>query len=634
MSVADRTPPLDPDAQDNVRLARRMRIAITLCIAPILLYAVFDLALLPYEDLAVYWGLKLAALAVIGVAAALLRQRRPYSRARLIVVGLTCVTAMYALSTTSSVLAGDAQTTAIMSLAVTLATATLLPWGIGAQLAVVAIGGVSTALAFYGAYGDLYGLVRYPTVGLVIGMGVSVYVAAEFDRSRKALTQRQQEQRRAEAEVRRLNGELETRVIERTAELERVNRELYCEIDERTRFAAELRQSQAAVSALIENASDAIWAIDRDGRMIVSNAAVRQRYQRAVGSELKTAEEYTAVVREHLATYWAPLYARGLAGERFHDEQTTEGPTGRRYFINAFNPIIIDGAVAGLAIFSSEVTELRRSEEATRQRQAELTHVQRLSTLGEMAAGLAHEINQPLAAIVNYARGCARRLRADPTSVAAVLPAVDSISTEALRAGEVIRRLRQLIRKETPRRETVDVNALVGESLRIVEPDARQAQVSIEEFLAPGLPAVVGDGIQIEQVVLNLLRNAVEAMTGAGERRVLQIVTRAADAGGVEVAIRDTGPGLPPGLSDAIFDPFVSTKAGGLGMGLSISRTIVESHHGRLWATANPEGGMTFRIELPGQDPVPEASMGRAVASDAPAEGAAVVCRGASPAEG
>ena len=296
------------------------------------------------------------------------------------------------------------------------------------------------------------------------------------------------------------------------------------------------------------------------------------------------------MVREQLAAYWAPLCARGLAGERFHDEQSTDGVNGRRYFVNAFNPIVIDGAVAGLAIFSSEVTELRRSEEAARQRQAELTHVQRLSTLGEMAAGLAHEINQPLAAIVNYARGCARRLRADPTSVAAVLPAVDSISAEALRAGEVIRRLRQLIRKETPRRETVDVNALLGESLRIVEPDARDAEVSIEEFLAPELPAVVGDGIQIEQVVLNLLRNAVEAMTGAGERRVLQVVTRAAGAGGVEIAVRDTGPGLPPGLSDVIFDPFVSTKAGGLGMGLSISRTIVESHHGPLVGDGESRG--------------------------------------------
>ncbi len=627
MRVADSTPPLDPDARDNARLARRMRIAITLCVAPILLYAVFDLALLPHEQLALYWGLKLGALAVIGVAAALLRQRRPYSRTRLIVVGLTCVTAMYALSTTSAVLAGDAETTAIMSMAVTLATATLLPWGVGAQAAVVLIGGVATAVAFYGANGDLSGLIRYPTMGLVIGMGVSVYVAAEFDRSRKALAKRQLEQRNAEAEVRRLNAQLEARVAERTAELERVNRELYGEIEERTRFAAELRQSQAAASALIENAQDAIWAIDRAGRVIVSNAAVRSRYADAIGRELTTPEDYTTVVRDQLATYWAPLYARGLAGERFHDEMSLDGPRGRRDFINAFNPIVIDGVVEGLAVFSSEVTELRRSEEAARQRQAELTHVQRLSTLGEMAAGLAHEINQPLAAIVNYARGCARRLRADPTSVAAVLPAVDSISAEALRAGEVIRRLRQLIRKETPRRETVNVNALIGESLRIVGPDARHGGVRIEDFLASDLPEVFGDGIQIEQVVLNLLRNAVEAMA-TGERRMLQIVTRASEDGHVEIAVHDTGPGVPPGMGDVIFEPFVSTKAGGLGMGLSISRTIIEAHNGRLWATSNPDGGMTFRIELPARDGLSDGAVPGAAANETPSHPASAPDRG------
>jgi len=179
----------------------------------------------------------------------------------------------------------------------------------------------------------------------------------------------------------------------------------------------------------------------------------------------------------------------------------------------------------------------------------------------------------------------------------------------------------------------VDVNVLVGESLRIIKPDAHDAGVRIEAFLAPGLPTVVGDGIQIQQVLLNLLRNAVEAMTGAGERRQLQVVTRGAGADGVEIAVRDTGPGVPPELSDVIFDPFVSTKEGGLGMGLSISRTIVESHHGRLWATANAEGGMTFRIELPGQDPAHDTPVGRAVASEAPADDAAVVCRGAPPAE-
>jgi len=514
-------------------------------------------------------------------------------------VGLGCVVAMYALSTASSMLAGEARNTRILALSVSLATATLLPWGAGAQLVVVLAGAASMAAAYYGAHGSLQGLLQYPTVGVAVGMCVSVYIAAEFDRGRRALAARQEERRRAEAQVRRLNEELEARVAERTAELERVNRELQAEVDERARYAAELRQSQAVASALIENADDAIWAIDRDGHLLFGNAALRRRYAEVTGSELRPGVELPPAVREQHETYWAPRYRRGLDGERFRDEQVVDGANGRLVYINAFNPIVIDGAVAGLAVFSSEVTELRRSEEAARQRQAELTHVQRLSTLGELAAGLAHEINQPLAAIVNYARGSARRLRDEPGDAAAVLPAIDSIATEALRAGEVIRRLRHLIRKEEARREWVDLNALVSEAVGIVGPEARLAGVRVEAYPADGVPPVLGDSIQIEQVILNLLRNAVEAMAG-GARRVLQVTTRVSRPGHVELAVRDTGPGLPAGVAEAVFEPFVSTKAGGLGMGLSISRTIVQAHGGRIWASANhPESGATFRVELP-----------------------------------
>jgi signal transduction histidine kinase len=580
MLAAERIPPLDPDAEDTQRLGRRMRIAVALCIAPIILFALFDLALLPPAELPLFWAIKLGALLVIVVAAWQLRVRpgQPPSRGRLIVIGLCCVAAMYALSTASAVLAREGQTTIVLSMAVALATATLLPWGVGPQLVVVGIAGLSTIVSLYGANGDLHALVQYPTVGLVIGLCVSVYLAGEFARGRQALVERQQERRRAEDEVRLLNARLEARVAERTAEL---------------------RQSQAAVSALIENAADAIWAIDRDGRLLISNAAVRRRYAAQVGRELGSQQDHPAVVRQAIVDYWAPRYARGLAGERFRDEQAIEGLNGTRYYVNAFNPIVIDGEVAGLAVFSSDVTELRQSAAAARQRQEELTHVQRLSTLGELAAGLAHEINQPLAAIVNYARGSARRLRDDPDTAAAVLPAIDSIASEAMRAGEVIRRLRRLIRKGAPRQEWVDVNALVDEAVRMVEPDARQRAVRVEVFLASILPPLLGDGIQIEQVVINLLRNAIEAMTAGGDRRVLQVTTRRSDGGGIELAVRDTGPGLPTGMAETIFDPFISTKSGGLGMGLSISRTIVEAHQGRLWASANPDGGMTFRVELP-----------------------------------
>jgi len=501
MSVAERLAPLDPDAEGGAALARRLRVAVTLCLAPIIVFALFDLALQPPAALRLFWALKLGALLVIVVAALLLREdggRQPRPPRAVIGIGLACVAAMYAISTASAVLAHEAQTTMLMNLAVALATATLLPWGVGPQVAVVAIAAVSTVITLYGAHGDLHPLLQYPMVGMVVGLGVSIYVAAEFQRGRDALARRLHEQRAAEAEVRRLNDGLEERVAARTAEL---------------------RRSQAAVGAVIENATDAIWAVDRDAQLMLSNAALRQRVVDIYGFELQPDGAYPADVLADLAAYWTPLYTRGLAGERFSVEQTLAHAGGPRSYVNAFNPIVVDGVVIGLAVFSADVTQQRRAEAEARQHQAELTHVLRLSTMGEMAAGLAHEINQPLAAIVNYAQGCGRRLRANPGDVETVLPVIDVISAEALRAGEIIRRMRHLIRREAPRQELLDLNDLVREALHIVEPDARQEGIAVRLDLSAALPPLRGDGIQIEQVVLNLLRNAIEAMYGCGGRR-------------------------------------------------------------------------------------------------------------------
>lgn len=604
--MPDRLPPLVPE-EDTLVLARRLRIAIACGVVPIILFALFDLALVPRADLPLYWGIKLAALAVIGLATALLRIRpgaRPHGRRALITIGLSAVAAMYALSTASAVLAQEGQTTIILSIAVALATATLLPWGVGPQLAVVTMAALSTAIAL-SLSADGPGPIQYPMVGLVIGLWVSVGIAHEFDRSRRALAARQQAREAAEREVRRLNDVLEARVAARTAELEQVNRALQDEVAERTRYAGELRRSQAAVAAVVENAGDAIWAMDRDLRLIVSNAALRRRMRDVYGLELRTDGQYGARLGE-FEQYWVPLYRRGLRGERFQVEQHLEIDGGSRFYVHAFNPIVSDGEVTGLAVFSSDISERKAAEDAARRHQAELTHVLRLSTMGEMTAGIAHELNQPLAAIVNFARGCARRLRADPGAVRTVLPVIDDIAEEGLRAGEIIRRLRQLVRKEPPRQEWFDLNACVRDAWRIVESEARQLGVHVHCAFADGVPAVLGDRIQIEQVALNLLRNALEALSEVDGARELAITTRVLDSGGVELAVRDTGPGMPPERYDKAFEPFTSTKPGGLGMGLSISRTIVESHRGQLSVMPNIGRGVTFHVRLPGQ-PAPEA---------------------------
>ena len=274
----------------------------------------------------------------------------------------------------------------------------------------------------------------------------------------------------------------------------------------------------------------------------------------------------------------------------------------------SFNPIVATGWSPAWRL-SAEVTERKRAEEQARQHQAELTHVLRLSTMGEMAAGLAHEINQPLAAIVNYAQGSSRRLRNNANEVSAVLPVIDDIAAEALRAGEIIRRLRSLVRKETPKQDWIDLPEVAEEILRLVQPDTMQHGIAVQLEAEPQLPCVHGDRIQIEQVILNLLRNAIDAMAEVEGERILQVrIVRVGDTA-VELAVRDSGHGMAPRVAERVFDPFFSTKPGGLGMGLSISRTIIEVHQGRLWVAPNPDAGVTFRLTLPVPAPAATVAM-------------------------
>jgi C4-dicarboxylate-specific signal transduction histidine kinase len=238
------------------------------------------------------------------------------------------------------------------------------------------------------------------------------------------------------------------------------------------------------------------------------------------------------------------------------------------------------------------------NESQARRHQAEVAHAARLSTLGGMAAGLAHELNQPLSAVVSYARGCARRLEAGELSKEALLEVLEEISAQALRAGEVLRRIRDFLRGES-RREQVDLNELVRRALRFAEGEARRAGIRIELALAPEpLPAEV-DPIEIEQVVLNLVQNGFDVMVANnGTERALAIETRRIADDTIEVAVRDTGAGIAPDVASRLFVPFFTTKRDGLGLGLSISRSIVEAHGGRLWATANPSRGTTFRFTV------------------------------------
>jgi PAS domain S-box-containing protein len=258
-----------------------------------------------------------------------------------------------------------------------------------------------------------------------------------------------------------------------------------------------------------------------------------------------------------------------------------------------------DGRASYVVSQGQDITAQKQLEDQTRRLQAELARVLRVHTMGEMVGEIAHEINQPLASIANFANGLATRLKRDVEDVEGLQTAAAHIASEALRAGDIIHRLRDFLRRGEVQREYCDANVIVRDALRLIEPELRQDAVALNLRLAPPLYVEV-DRVQIAQVVLNLVRNALEAMAaGNGGRREVEVETARDTGGAVVVSVRDSGLGLPPGQETRIFDAFFTTKEGGLGLGLSVSRSIIEAHGGRLWARANHELGTTVAFVLP-----------------------------------
>jgi two-component system sensor kinase FixL len=248
--------------------------------------------------------------------------------------------------------------------------------------------------------------------------------------------------------------------------------------------------------------------------------------------------------------------------------------------------------------FIRDLTERQQTEARLQELQSELVHISRLTAMGEMASALAHELNQPLSAIANYMKGSRRMLEAGTDDRSALLrDAMDKAAEQALRAGQIIRRLRDFVARGESERRVESVKKLVEEASALALVGAKDQGVRVRFQFDPTIDLVLADKVQIQQVLLNLLRNAVEAME-ASQRRELAISTAADKDGMLAISVADTGSGIAPDIAAHLFQPFVTNKRHGMGVGLSISRTIVEAHGGQIGASPNPAGGTTFRFTL------------------------------------
>jgi two-component system, LuxR family, sensor kinase FixL len=345
------------------------------------------------------------------------------------------------------------------------------------------------------------------------------------------------------------------------------------------------KQAEREIKSLARFASESpspILRVTAAGLIVYANKASRPLLH-AWGSE----------PGERLPADWEEVVALALqSGEPQEREQEVAG----QVYSLLFAPIRDLGY---LNIYARDITAVRRAEQEARQHQAELVHVCRLSTMGEMATGMAHELNQPLSAIVNYANGCSRRLQNASSKTEDLVGAMGQITVQAQRASEIIRRLRALVGKQPPIRSEADLNHLVREVCSFVEFETGRMGLQIE--VDPGvepIPVRV-DLVQIEQVLLNLVRNAIDALQESPDgRRRLTIRTRIEEARAI-VAVEDNGPGITADRILHLFHPFYTTKEGGMGMGLAISQTIVENHDGRIWAESEPGRGSIFYVSLP-----------------------------------
>jgi PAS domain S-box-containing protein len=356
---------------------------------------------------------------------------------------------------------------------------------------------------------------------------------------------------------------------------------------------------------VIETIPAMAWTALPDG----SNEFVNRRWAEYTGLSAKdtAGSGWTAALQpDDRQPYWERWRASLAKGEPFEAEARFRCAANGEYrWLLARGVAVRDehGKILRWYGILTDIEDRKHAEEERAkvlQLEADLAHMNRVSMMGELAASIAHEVNQPLSGIVSNGSACLRWLGGDAPNVEEVREAVRDIVRDGKRAGEVIARIRGLTKRTAPPREKLDLNETIREVLALVGDEAKRNRVTIRTRFADDVFPVLGDRVQLQQVMLNLVINGIQAMSSVGERaRELVITARNIDPDQVQVTVQDSGVGLAPDTVARIFEPFYTTKAGGMGMGLTISRSILQSHGGRLWATGNNGPGTSFHFTLP-----------------------------------
>lgn len=426
------------------------------------------------------------------------------------------------------------------------------------------------------------------------------------------ITQHKNDQR----ELDRIRADLQQLVDQQTADLIATNRKLEAEVRERERAEQELRRSQLFLQSALDALSAHVAILDERGTIIAVNQAWRDFAGENDASSVSASvgKNYLEVCERAARSESAPEAAQMYEGiqqvlreERkdFYLQYPCHGPDEERWFQARVSRFRV-GQDDRLVIAHENITEAKIAERRVRHQLEQLSHVQRLETMGEMSAALAHELNQPLSAISNYTSGSLRRLRTASTITPEVIDAMEQALSEANRAAEIIRRMRRFSRNAELQREPCSINEVVEEARRLVAGDTQRRSIRLRTNLATRVPVVQADAIHLQQVLINLIRNASDAMADVEdpEQRLVEITTDASAPGRVEVRVTDRGSGITPQAMERLFDPFVTTKQHGMGLGLAICRSIIEAHQGRIWARNDTDArgrttGSTFGFYIP-----------------------------------